>query len=146
VPFSFVPDGAGRLALVSAGAGSITTLSVQPDGSLSTVGGPVSDGQAAACWIVAARGFDYVANAGSGTISQFRVIASGAVVLVNPTAASGVSGAIDMATTANGHFLYAESGASGSVDAFSVAANGILAPVQALIVTGGANLEAIATT
>jgi 6-phosphogluconolactonase (cycloisomerase 2 family) len=146
VPFAFSFDRTDRLVLVSAGTGSVSTFTVNTDGSLTPVCGPVSNGQAAACWIKPARGFDYVANTGSGTISQFRVDGSGTVALVNPVAVAGIPGAIDMAAAEDGRFLYVESGGSGSLDAFGVNANGSLALIQSGAVPGGASLEGIIAT
>jgi 6-phosphogluconolactonase (cycloisomerase 2 family) len=70
LPFPFV-FGLGRLlVLVNAGDSSVATFTIDRSGTLTPVGAPVSDGQIAACWIVKAREFDYVANTGSNNISQ----------------------------------------------------------------------------
>ena len=140
VPFAFLFRPGHQLDLLNAGTSSIAPITVNDDGSISPAGTPVSDGQAAACWIATARGFAYVANTGSGTVSQFR-IEDGQVTLVNPVAAS-VPGAIDMA--ASGRYLYAESGATASVDVFAIGENGSLTLLQVLPVAGGASLEGIA--
>ena len=142
VPFAFVFDPAGLLTLVTAGNSSAGTFRVDQGGSLTPVGAPVSDGRAAACWIVTAREFDYVANTATGDVSQFRVSGDGSVTLVDATAASGIPGAIDMAT-AEGRYLYVESGSSGSVDAFAIGLKGSLTLIQSLAVPDGGRLEGI---
>jgi DNA-binding beta-propeller fold protein YncE len=142
VPFAFVFEPSDLLSLVNAGASSVGTFRLEQDGTLTPAGAPVSDGQVAACWIVSLRDFDYVANTGSGDLSQFQVGGNGSVRLVDPAAASGLAGAIDMAT-ASGRFLYAESGSTGSVDAFAVAPDGSLALIQSIVVPDGGSLEGI---
>jgi len=107
-------------------------------------GAPVPDGQAAACWIVAARDFAYVANTGSNDISQYRVRGDGSAVLVNAIAASGIPGATDMTTASGGNFLYVLSGTSSTVYAYRVEGDGSLTILQTVPVPGGANMEGIA--
>lgn len=145
-PFAFRFDQAGRLVLVNAGDSSLGTFTVNADGTLSTVGAPVSDGQAAACWIAAAGGYSYVANTGSGTISQFRVDGSGTVSLVNATAASGIPGPIDLASAGGGAFLYNQAGLASTVDAYAVGADGSLTLIQTQPVPGGASQEGLVAT
>jgi 6-phosphogluconolactonase (cycloisomerase 2 family) len=92
-------DAASQLVLANAASttngainpdtGSVATYTINPDGTLTAVSGPVTDGQTAPCWITAVQGFDYVANTGSGTLSQYSVSTSGTVTLVQATAASG---------------------------------------------------------
>ena len=64
------------------------------------------------------------------------------MTVVNPAAASGIPGAIDMAS-AGGRFLYVESGSSGSVDVFAVAPAGSLTLIQSVAVPDGGSLEGI---
>ena len=73
VPFAFVFNGANRLVLNLAATSSLESFTVNPDNTISSLGAPVSDGQAAACWVTPARGFEYVSNTASGNVSQFRV-------------------------------------------------------------------------
>ena len=144
VPFAFL-FGPGRLLVLNtAGNSSLATFTVDPSGTLDPVGAPVSDGQAAACWVVEARGFQYVANTGSSNVSQYRVRGDGTVVLVNATAASGIPGATDMATADGGRFLYVQSGSSSTVFAYRVGENGSLTFIQTIPVPDGASMEGIA--
>src|SRR5262249_13366861 len=55
VPFAFLFGPSDQLVLVDAGNSSVSTFSIEDGGSLARKGGPVSDGQAAACWIVSAH-------------------------------------------------------------------------------------------
>src|SRR5207302_6971780 len=127
--FAFVFDPAGRLVIVNAAFGNLSTYTVNANGSLTLVSAGASDGQIAACWVTAANGNYYAANAGSGSLSQYTISSNGTVVLGNPTAASGIKGAVDSAASSDGHFLYAQSGGSGSVKAFAVHRDGSLSSV-----------------
>jgi 6-phosphogluconolactonase (cycloisomerase 2 family) len=144
LPFPFV-FGPGRLlVLVNAGDSSVATFTVDRSGTLAPAGARVSDGQAAACWVVEARGFHYVANTASNDVSQYRVRGDGSVTLVNPTAASGIPGATDMTTANGGGFLYVLSGTSSTLYAYEVEAGGSLTLIQTVPVPDGANMQGIA--
>ena len=89
----------------------------------------MSDGQAAACWVSAARGFYYVSNAGSGNVSSFKLDGAGAPVLVN-------AGGDDrrrcdrLGRHADQRFLYVECGGAGTISVFRVHHDGSLTLVQ----------------
>ena len=142
VPFAFIFNSAGQMVLNFAGTSSLETFTVNGDNTITPAGAPVSDGQAAACWITRAREFAYVSNTGSGDVSQFRVTGNGAVTLVNPVAASNIPGAID-SDNAGGAFLYVQSGSSGTVHAFAIQADGSLSLIQVIAVPNGGSQEGI---
>jgi len=142
--FAFVFDPEGRLVIVNAAFGNLSTYTVNGNGSISLVSAGAPDGQIAACWVTATRGNFYAANTGSGSLSQYTIDDNGTVVLASPVAASGIPGAVDMA--ASGHFLYAQSGGSGSVKAFAVSQDGSLSPIGSSIVPDGGSQEGIATS
>ncbi|TME04810.1 MAG: hypothetical protein E6I71_05015 [Chloroflexi bacterium] len=144
VPFAFVFDRAGRMILNFAGSSSLETFTVNSDNTITPVSAPVSDTQAALCWVASARGYEYTSNTGSGTVSQFRVNADGTVVLVTAMAASGIEGATD--SVASGKFLYVQSGMLSTVHVFSIGAGGSLTPVQVAAVPGGGSQEGIAAS
>jgi hypothetical protein len=125
VPFAFTFDPAGRLVDGEAGASALTTYTIEADG---TLGDPKSlgDGQVALCWVTAARGFYYVTNTGSNTVSGYTIGADGQPSLVTPTGvvATTEPGPIDSAAT--GEFLYVETGLDGTVDEFHVNGDGTL--------------------
>jgi 6-phosphogluconolactonase (cycloisomerase 2 family) len=75
VPFAFT-FGAGRLVAGEAGTSSVTTYRVGSDGTL-TDPKSQTDGQVALCWIQKLRGYYYVSNTGSNTISGFRITVGG---------------------------------------------------------------------
>jgi len=141
VPFAFVFNGAERLILNFAASSSLQAFTVNPDDTISAAGALVSDGQAAACWVTPARGYDYVTNTATGDVSQFQVSGS-SVTLVNPVAAPGITGATDSA--AAGGFLYVQAGLGATVHAFSIGTGGALTPIQVATVPGGGSQEGIA--
>jgi 6-phosphogluconolactonase (cycloisomerase 2 family) len=127
VPFAFTFTPSGRLADGEAGTSSVTTYAVQADGSLADPKSQ-SDGQTALCWITRARGFYYVANTGSNTLSGFTVNAAGQPSLVGATGivATTEPGPIDLAASSAGGFLYGETGLTSTVDEYHVESDGSL--------------------
>jgi 6-phosphogluconolactonase (cycloisomerase 2 family) len=144
VPFAFRFDRDGRLVLVNANPSSVGTYTINADNMLKARAAPVSNDQMAACWITPVRGYDYITNTASGTISQYKISGSGKVKLVNATAASGIAGPIDM--TAAGNFLYVQAGLASSVQVFAVKADGSLKLIQTQRVPHGASQEGIVAT
>jgi 6-phosphogluconolactonase (cycloisomerase 2 family) len=126
VPFAFTFSPAGRLVAGEAGASSVTTYQLQPGGTL-TDPKSQTDGQAALCWIQRVRGFYFVSNTGSNTLSAFQVDASGQPSLLSAIAATTNPGPIDLASSDD--FLYAETGLNGTVDEFRVRSDGTLEPL-----------------
>lgn len=148
-PFAFSFDPAGRLEVVNAAVTPTSTLgtyTINADGTLTTVGAPVSDGQIAGCWIAAARGFNYVTNVVSNTISQYRIDGSGTVTLVNSTAVSGIEGPSDMTVAGDGAFLYTQTSFSSVVGVYSISSDGSLTLIQSQPVPDGGNEEGIVAT
>jgi 6-phosphogluconolactonase (cycloisomerase 2 family) len=131
LPFSFVFDAAGNVVATEASNSSVTTYRVNANGTLSSIG-TVSDGAAALCWISGANGFYFGSNAGSGTVSSFTENGTGAPVLVNATAATAHAGTIDSVVSPDGKFFYVESGGAGTIDAFAIASNGSLSPIETI--------------
>ncbi len=142
--FAFTFDPAGQLALVNAAFGTLSTYGINGDGSLSLISAGAPDGQIAACWVVNANGNYLVANAGSGSLSEYTVSGNGSVALERSPAATGIPGAVDMAISNGGQFLYAQSGGSGTIKAFAVNGDGSLSWIQSVTVPDGASQEGIA--
>ena len=129
VPFAFSFDPSGHLVDVEAGNSSLSTYTVNPNGSLSAIG-TVSDGAKALCWLAGAQGYWFGSNAGSGTVSSFSVNSSGTPSLVNATAATTHPGSTDETVSPDGKVLYVESGGTGAIDAFSIGSGGALSPIE----------------
>ncbi len=126
VPFGFTFDARDRLVVGEAATSSVSTYVVQENGSLRTIASQ-SDSQAALCWIARADRLYFVANSGSGTVSSYRVDASGHPSVVSTTAVG--PGPIDLVATRGGSFLYVQLGGNGMVAGFKVNADGSLTPV-----------------
>jgi 6-phosphogluconolactonase (cycloisomerase 2 family) len=122
----------------------VSTYTISADNTLSVVSGPVTDNQTAACWIAAAAdGTFFVANAGSATLSGYRVAADGTVTLL-PTTTATAGGPIDLAVSSDGHFVYSENGGAGTVDEFRVETNGSLTPIGQITGLSAHVIEGIA--
>jgi hypothetical protein len=145
-PFAFTFDPSSqRLVSGEAGISAVTTYVVGADGTL-TDPHSLSDGQVALCWITRVRGFYYVSNTGSNTVSGYTIGAAGVPSLVTPTGivAGTEEGPIDSAS-AGDQFLYVETGIGGTVDEFRASADGTLTSIGR--VTGlPPGLEGIAAT
>jgi 6-phosphogluconolactonase (cycloisomerase 2 family) len=146
VPFAFTFDSARRLVSGEAGTSSVTTYTLGGDGTLRDPQS-LSDNQVALCWIVEARGFFYVSNTGSNTLSGYRLDGDGTPTLVTPTGivAQTDAGPIDMAVPSRGSFLYAQTAQGGSVHEYRVNGDGTLTEIGK--VTGlPVGMEGIAAT
>jgi 6-phosphogluconolactonase (cycloisomerase 2 family) len=126
VPFAFTFDPRGRLVVGEAGTSSVSTYVVRRDGSLEHIASE-SDSQQALCWILRTGDEYFVANTGSGTVSDFRVDRRGNPSVVGTTNVG--SGPIDLAAPRGGAFLYLQLGGAGQVAAFKVERNGQLVAI-----------------
>ena len=146
VPFALTFDRAGRLQVAEA-SGAVSTYAVSKSGALSVISGSVANGQAATCWSVQARGSLFVANAGSATVSSYRVAHDGSVSLRNATAAHTGAGAVDLAVSSDQRYLYQVAAGAGEIDVFAVGVDGGLTPVSVvagLTPANGTGMEGIA--
>jgi 6-phosphogluconolactonase (cycloisomerase 2 family) len=146
VPFAFTFDPrSGRLVVGEAGASNVTAYRLGFDGSIVDPHS-LSDGQGALCWIVRVGGFYYVSNTATNTISAYTIGFDGVPALLfgNEVAASTEAGPVDLAASSDGRFLYLQTGAAGTLDAFAVNRDGSLSKLQALTLTPG--MEGIAAS
>jgi 6-phosphogluconolactonase (cycloisomerase 2 family) len=125
VPFGISFDPRGRLVVAEAGSSEVSTYTLHANGMLSPIGS-VPDTQAALCWIGPANGFFFGANAGSGSVSGFKVDASGHPTLVGMTSLGTTSGPIDLDASRGGQFLYVQLGGLGTIATLKVNADGSL--------------------
>jgi 6-phosphogluconolactonase (cycloisomerase 2 family) len=123
VPFGITFDRRGRLVVGEAGTSAVSTYLVHDNGTLTTIGSR-TDGQVALCWIDRVRQTYYVANAGSNSVSAFRLDAAGHPMLIGTTNVG--PGAIDLDHAAGGRFLYVQLGGNGQVAALRINADGSL--------------------
>jgi hypothetical protein len=143
-PFSFATTPSGQLVVAEVALSALHAFAFGPDGTLTSLAPSLPDGQVAQCWVIAAEGFYYVANAGSADLSEYTVAADGTPSLVAPVAAKTATGSIDLTASADGKYLYAEAGGGGgTVFEFQINSDGSLSPIGT--VPGlGADIEGIA--
>jgi 6-phosphogluconolactonase (cycloisomerase 2 family) len=131
LPFSFTFDSAGRVVSAEASNSSVSTYTVNANGTLTFLA-TVSDGQGALCWISGANGYFFGSNAASGNVSSFDENGAGVPQLVNATAATAHAGTIDSVVSPDDQTLYVESGGAGTVDAYNIGAGGSLTQIETI--------------
>lgn len=140
VPFAMTFDAANRLVVADAGTDALSTFVLASNGTLSPVS-TLATGQAATCWVASAQGFFYASNAGSANLSTVQEQPSGQLTLLGETGTD--PGTVDAAASADGHYLYVQTGGTGTVDEFRVAGNGSLTAIGSTLVPGAAGGEGI---
>lgn len=143
VPFAVAFDPRGHLVLAEAGPNAVATFTVGRDGRLTAIA-QAPTGQAATCWIAGTDRRFYVSNAGSGSVSGFRVNGDGTPSALGDTATD--PGTVDATVTPDGRFLYVQAGAQGVVDGYRIEADGSLTPVGSVVVPAAAGGEGIASS
>jgi 6-phosphogluconolactonase (cycloisomerase 2 family) len=124
-PFGFDFSPTGELFVSEAAGSAASAYAIRGEVDLVSLAASVPNTQAAACWLVAAPDgrFVFTANAGSGTISSYRVEHGGGLAL--DEAVAGVTGAatshpVDMAFASGGKYLFALANGAGTITAFRV--------------------------
>jgi 6-phosphogluconolactonase len=141
-PFGFAVGRRDRIFVSEAGGAtspsSASSYSVSEDAGLELISGAVPTEQNAACWLVSSHDgrFVYTGNAGSGSISGFRVGEDGSLHLLNADGRTAVIGAgshpIDMALSRDGRFFYSLANGNGTLNAFRARHDGSLEPLSAV--------------
>ncbi|MDQ1486451.1 MAG: hypothetical protein QOJ62_2144 [Actinomycetota bacterium] len=149
VPFALTFDSHERL-LVAEASGAETSYRVQHDGNLAAIS-RVANGQVATCWSVVAKGFSYVANSGSNTITGYSETASGVLNLLDTDGVTATTDAapVDLAATGDGEYIYQEATRAGVIDEFKVNDDGSLTrigTVTGLPIDNGSGIEGIAAS
>ncbi|MEV4262506.1 hypothetical protein [Kribbella sp. NPDC049584] len=143
VPFAAVFDRFGHLAVAEAGSNAVATYAGEPGHGFRLLNRTVT-GQAATCWIVGAGGNYYLSNAGSNSLSGYQARHDGSPVALGNTATG--QGTVDATVSPDSHYLYAETGAVGAVDAFRIESDGSLTKISSIIVPNAAGAEGIAAS
>jgi 6-phosphogluconolactonase (cycloisomerase 2 family) len=141
VPFALTWDGLGRLVLAEAGTNSVVTFDLDAQGVLHAIDVSAT-GQAATCWIVRSLDRVYASNAGSASLSGYRVGLDGHLSSLGTTATD--PGTVDATATPDGRFLYVQAGRAGQVDAYRVGPDGSPTQVDSVTVPDAAGGEGIA--
>ena len=138
-PFGFDFTRQGTLVVSEAfgGApdGSAASSYVVRDGQLSLVTGSLGTTETAACWVVVSKDgkYAYTANAGSSSITGYGIERDGGLRLLDADGVTGSTGAgagaLDLAVSGNGRFLYVLTNRANAVAGFRIGENGSLEPV-----------------
>ena len=132
--------------LVTETSGALSSYLVGADGRLAVLSGSVRNGQMATCWVVPARDerFAYTSNAGSGTITSYRINSDGTLTVAeNVAGAEGpASGPIDNGVSEDGRYFYVLNGGLGSIAAYRIESDGRLTRLQTVTGQGLPNLGA----
>lgn len=140
VPFGFQFDRGGQLIASEAGINAVASFTVHANGTV-TKDAEQLTGQKATCWIVIDGTHVYASNAGSGTLSGYRLGRDGSLTPSGTTPTD--AGTVDAATSANGRYLYVQTGAAGIVDEYRVSADGALQPIGSVTVPNAVGGEGI---
>ena len=107
---------------------------------LSTISGSILNGQNATCWVVTSLNerFAYTSNAGSSTITQYDIGASGSLkAMANfPTTPQMDGAPLDSSISRDGQRFYVLNGNQGNISVFRKQQDGSLAGLQVLQNTG----------
>ncbi len=134
-PFGFGFSRQGHLIVSEAAQRAVSSYDVTAAGGLTVVSGSVPTGQIAACWIAVTEDgrFAYTTNAGSGSISGYRVLGDGSLSLLDADGRTGVTDAgstpLDMALDRASNYLYVLEGGTHAIGAFRVSYDGSLMPM-----------------
>jgi 6-phosphogluconolactonase len=132
-PFGFAFTRTGVLVVSDAHQAPTSAASsyrIGHTGVLRLLSGPVSANQLAACWVAVAGRIAFTANAGSGTISAFRVDGHGRLHLRGVAASPGsTSTPLDESVTPDGRYLDVLTSGLHSITSYRIGAGGALTPV-----------------
>jgi 6-phosphogluconolactonase len=132
-PFGFGFTRAGVLVVSDAHQAPTSAASsyrIARSGALRLLSGPVPANQLAACWVAIAGRIAFTANAGSGTISAFRVDGHGRLHLRGVAASPGsTSTPLDESVTPDGRYLDVLTSGLHSITSYRIGAGGALTPV-----------------
>jgi 6-phosphogluconolactonase (cycloisomerase 2 family) len=130
-PFAFDFSPEGHLIVAEVGDGtatgsSVSSYSLSATGVLTPITSALPTNQGAACWLVVAGGYAYVANAATANITGVAIAESGELALRDASGVTAVtgSGAIDLAVAPDRGFLYSLAGNPRAIHIFSISADG----------------------
>ena len=134
-PFSLAFRSDGKLVVVESfnavdNRSAASSYQLNSNGTISVISGSVPNAQTDVCWVVITNDgrYAFTSNFASGTISSYRFDTSGALTLINGSAAflGNTSQPVDSSFSRDGRYLYQLLRGSGSVAAFRLEANGNL--------------------
>jgi 6-phosphogluconolactonase (cycloisomerase 2 family) len=149
-PFGFAFAGDTTLVVSEAFGGATngsaaSSYHLDNNGGLTLITGSAPTHQTAACWTAVSPDgrYAYTMNAGSGSVSGYRVRNDGRINLLDPSGITGLTGAgshpTDAGFTASGRYLSVLSAGTNGITAFRVQGDGGLSAIS-----GGTGLPATA--
>jgi 6-phosphogluconolactonase len=121
-PFGFAFDDRGHLLVAEAGGSAVSSYDIGPSGNLEPISSSVKNGQVATCWLAAGRRYAFTANAGSDSLSAYRIDDRGELSLVQKygvaTKLSKGHAPTDTKLSTDGHSLFVLSPGTGSIVSF----------------------------
>ncbi len=142
-PFGLDFDRAGHLlvsdAALATGQSGATSYDVAYGGTVTANGPAVPIDQAAACWLAAAGGFAFTANAGSGSIGRYAVAPDGTLTALGSTLVENnpASHPLDEGVSAGQNYLYVLANGLSQIVGYRVGADGSLTQVTTAPVAAG---------
>jgi 6-phosphogluconolactonase len=146
-PFGFAFGLQGSLVVSEAFGGAVNASAASSytlhGTSLQVASASAPTHQTAACWVVVTGNgqYAYATNAGSSSVTGYRVGRDGRLALLDANGQTGLTGAgtapTDAALSTNSQYLYVLTGGSPQVVAFRVQADGSLAPLGPVSVPAG---------
>lgn len=135
-PFGFAFDRRDHLIVSEATQSAASSYRLDERSAAATpISASVANTQVAACWVAVTPDgrYAYTANAGTSTVSAYRVARDGRLELAAAVAASNGAnaGATDLAVTPDGRWLYALAPRGLQILAYRVGHDGSLTPVGA---------------
>lgn len=143
VPFAFTWDPAGHLVLTSAGTASVDTYQVNADGTLTSIGSTPTT-QKGTCWVVSDGSLLFATNPGSASVTSLTASPNATATVVSQTGTD--AGTVDPVVSADGRYLYVETGAAGIVDEYAIHSDATLTRIGSVTVANAAGAEGIATS
>ena len=133
VPFGFDIDARDHVIVSEAQAGTVSSYELRErTGNLAVITASTQTHQGAPCWLILTPNgrYAYTGNAGTSTITGFSVTHAGLLNILAPSGLNASTGSgshtIDLATSADGKFLYALANVGQSVTAFRIGRDGSL--------------------
>jgi len=138
-PFGFAFTPSGTLIVSDANqapSSAATAYSLASSGQLTSLSGAIQTNQAAACWVAVTPDghFAYTANAGSGTVSGFRVGPGGSLNLLDGNGVTANIGVgthpLDEAVSPDGSFFYILADGTHQLKGYRIGSGGQLRAVS----------------
>lgn len=127
--FAFASTSPTQFVVSDASAGAVTSYRLH-NGQVTLENGPVTDNQAAPCWVAITNNghFAYTANAGSSSISGYSLSSTGSLTLLTTTSTG--AGPNEIVLTRDSRFLYTLDRRGATLSGFQVQQDGSLISVN----------------